>query len=221
MTVLPYSRSNPSPRHQQLAAYYATMHAEGHAFVTPNGEQWVTPDAAFRGRELLTHTAEIKTLIERFGAKSILDYGSGKGEQYASHVSVNGQTFTSPADYWGTDPVTLFEPAIPAFSVLPEGQFDGVVTTDVLEHLSRADVPWIVEEMFEKARHFVFANVACYPAGARLPSGENAHEIVASGNWWNGVFETVSARYPAVSYVLLASDGYNRGGTRFVGGGRT
>jgi hypothetical protein len=61
------------------------------------------------------------------------------------------------------------------FSALPEGRFDGVVCTDVLEHCPEEDLPWIVGELFGYARLFVFANVACYPAAKKLPNGENAH----------------------------------------------
>ena len=42
----------------------------------------------------------------------------------------------------------------------PTGQFDGVISTDVLEHCPEPDLPWILDEMFGAARKFIFANIA-------------------------------------------------------------
>ena len=48
----------------------------------------------------------------------------------------------------GVESVTLYDPAYPLYSVLPEETFDGVISTDVGGALSEEDIPWIVDEIF-------------------------------------------------------------------------
>ena len=77
MTQAPsYSRLNPSPRFRVLVEMYETMHREGEA---AHGK---TPDQTFDGRSLSPHTLTIRDLIGKAGAKTLLDYGAGKGALY-------------------------------------------------------------------------------------------------------------------------------------------
>ena len=87
-------------------------------------------------------------------------------------------------DYWGIDYVHCYDPSYAKYSTLPLGPFDGVICTDVLEHCPEDDLPWIVTEIFAYAENFVYANVACYPAMKRFPTGENAHCTVRAPEWW-------------------------------------
>ena len=175
-----YSRSAPSPRYTELLEQYKNVHANGIA------EQGISSDAAFAGQSLEPHLISIAELCRTTGAKTVLDYGSGKGSRYAMRdlTLPNGETVQSVQAYWGVDAITCFDPAYPAFSTLPEGMFDGVVCTDVLEHVPEQDVDWILAEIFGYARLFVFAVVASYPAKKVLPNGENAHCTVKSAEWW-------------------------------------
>ncbi len=93
-----------------------------------------------------------------------------------------------------------YDPGYPPYAALPEGKFDGVISTDVLEHCPEEDMPWIVAELFACATRFVFANVACFPARKRLPNGQNAHCTVRPLKWWRELIEKVAARHPAALY---------------------
>jgi FkbM family methyltransferase len=88
------------------------------------------------------------------------------------------------AEYWDVDEVQCYDPGYAPHSARPEGRFDGVICTDVLEHCPEEDVPWILEEIFGYAGRFVYLNVACYPARKTLPNGENAHITVRPPEWW-------------------------------------
>lgn len=108
------------------------------------------------------HAARIKAMIDRIGAKSILDYGSGKGIQYAG-AAHDGKRLE---DYWGV-PVFKFDPAVPpnwresrigrvkfadmphdikVHTVLPEdGEWDMLVCTHVLGCIPVVDLEgWVV-----------------------------------------------------------------------------
>jgi len=194
-----YSRATPSPRYRELLAQYMQMHVRGEQF------QHIPPEQTFAGQSLPRHAQSIKLLIDTYGARTILDYGSGKGQQYQPiHVKLDdGREFPSIPAYWDVDKITCYDPGFAPHSKLPEGTFDGVVSTDVLEHCPEDDLPWIVEELFGYARKFVFANVACYPAMKRLSNGENAHCTIRPTAWWESLIKDVAARHPNVRYKIL------------------
>ena len=187
-----YSRLNPSPRYLELVESYRTLHEKGETFLG------IPPADTFPGSSLAQQVERIKRLIERTKALTILDYGSGKGRQYDPQPfkDKSGKRWDSIIDYWDIDEVVCFDPCYAPFSRIPRGRFDGVISTDVLEHCPEEDVPWIIAELFRYADKFVFANVACYPARKRLPSGENAHCTIRPVAWWRARFETAAAAYP-------------------------
>jgi hypothetical protein len=165
----------------------------------------LAPAETFSGVSLLPHVRRIKDLIARSGAQTLLDYGCGKGRLYEpQRLEIPGEgVFDSVIEYWDIDEVCCYDPCYDRYSALPQGQFDGVISTDVLEHCLEDDIPWIVDEMFSYARSFLFANIACYPALATLPNGENAHATVRPVAWWQDVFSKAGAAYPDVMWKTL------------------
>jgi hypothetical protein len=104
--------------------------------------------------------------------------------------------------FWGIDELCCYDPAYAPFNVLPDKKFDGVISTDVLEHCPEEDIPWILDEMFGYATRFVFANVACYPAKKRLPNGENAHCTIRTPEWWGRILLDVAARHSGIHWEV-------------------
>ncbi len=193
-----FSRENPSPRFKALQALYRQMHAEGAR------HHGLPPEKTFPGKSLYAHVKPIRQLILATGARSILDYGAGKGLQYKPQkVKVDG-TYVADgiAEYWDVDEVRCYDPGHAPFAQLPKGSFDGVICTDVLEHCAEEDLPWIVAELFGYARRFVYANVACFAARKMLPNGDNAHVTVRPPQWWRDLFETCAAAHPALTWEL-------------------
>ena len=194
VTNAPFTRDHPSPRYRELVSLYRQMHE--------HGEQFLGAPAAetFPGLSLDAQIARIKALIACTGAQTILDYGCGKGMQYRPRMITdrNGGRWLSVVDYWNINEVACYDPAYEPYSRLPEGKFDGVISTDVLEHCPEQDVPWIIDEIFGYATRFVFANVACYPARKRLPDGENAHCTIKPAEWWEQLFRQSGARHPGI-----------------------
>jgi hypothetical protein len=109
------------------------------------------------------------------------------------------------SDYWGLTGVHLYDPCYQPYAKLPTTVFDGVISTDMLEHCGEEDIPWIIDEIFSFAKKFVFANVACYPAKKTLPNGENAHCTIKDAKWWNDVICTVGDKHPHVMWEVVLS----------------
>lgn len=196
-----HSRSNPSPRYTSLVAMYREMHFEGEKFLG------IPPEKTFPGQSLPPHAGRIKSYIDKYGAKTLLDYGCGKGVQYQpAQVKVSdGRVFNSIPEFWGVT-VALYDPAYTPFSTLPTGKYEAVISTDVLEHCPEDDVDWIVDEIFGYATKFVYANVACYPASKRLPNGENAHTTIKPLEYWQAAFQKAAAKHGNLPWVLVIDE---------------
>jgi len=191
-----YSRQNPSLRYVELLGYYREMHEKGAV------DQNIPPEQTFDGRSLPAHASNIQSIINVLGSRTILDYGSGKGRQYEAMTveTPDGRKFPDIRSFWGVESIACYDPGYEPFSTLPEGKFDGVVSTDVLEHCPKDDIPWLVEEMFGFATEFAYINVACYPAAKTLPNGENAHCTIESPEWWLEIFENEVRRVPGLRF---------------------
>jgi hypothetical protein len=192
-----FSRSAPSPRYRRLLQQYELMHLQGEKFLG------IPPERTFPGESLPKQASPIKRLIRLTGAKTILDYGAGKGQQYLPlRIADEEERIEYPdiRSFWGVQEIRCYDPGYQPFNALPSGKFDGVVCTDVLEHCPEEDIPWILDELFAFADKFVYANVACFPARKRLPSGGNAHCTIKPVRWWEEQLERPARARAQVRY---------------------
>jgi hypothetical protein len=153
------------------AAIYREMHAEALA--------------RFAGLSIMPHVAEIGRLIRDTGSRSLLDYGCGKGRQYADK---------RVHEHWRVPVPTLFDVGVAEFSGRPKGRFDGVICTDVMEHIAPEDVPAVLRDVMGFADRFVFFSIALRAAHKQLPDGRNAHLTIWPSKRWKAEIE--AARPP-------------------------
>ncbi|MDA0341833.1 MAG: class I SAM-dependent methyltransferase [Proteobacteria bacterium] len=198
-----FSRENPTPHYRKLIEFYQQLHHTGGLFQGHQGADDVVsipPENMFEGGGLLDFALPIKTISQRNGARSILDYGSGKGLQYdKGRAMLDGQP-VDVRDYWGVDQIHVFDPGLSEKATPVTA--DGVISTDVLEHCFHADIPWIIEEMFALAGKFVWCNIDCFSARKLLPNGENVHITVREPAYWQGVFEATGNRYRSIDWEI-------------------
>lgn len=144
-----------------LIEQYRIMHAD--------------PEAAhFPGRSCLPYAWEINRMVREFRCRTLLDYGCGRGLQYSEE---------RVQDWWGVMP-TLYDPAVPEFAAKPSGPFDGVLCTDVLEHIFEDDLRATLTEIYGLARYAVFFSICCRAARRSLPNGMNCHVTIRREAWW-------------------------------------
>lgn len=166
----------------ELVARYAEMAAGG---------------ANLRGMSTLVHEEAIGELIRKTGARTILDYGCGAGDQYR---------VARLHERWGVGLPWLYDPAFPELAAKPAPElfrFDGVICNDVLEHVDELHVGALIAELFDYAERFVFASVCCREAKKIWPDGTNLHVCVRPMLWWRKRFE--KARRKGVRLVLVES----------------
>ena len=129
----------------------------------------------FFGYSLLPSKNKIYDIVKETSSETILDYGSGKGHQY-SKLKIDL--------YWGVE-VDCYDPGYEPFFQLPNKTYDGVVCTEVLEHVPIEEVDQVLTEIFERATRFVYLSIATYPAGKTFPDGTNVHVTIESKEWWH------------------------------------
>ena len=56
----------------------------------------------------------------------------------------------------------------------------------------------------------VILNIACYPANALLPNGENAHITVRDSFWWKAQVDNFALKYPNVYIQLITSHDWRK-----------
>lgn len=152
--------------------------------LTPIYRELADKGANFWGHNIVQHERMIHKMIARTGSRTLLDYGCGRGDPWASGWAAK----------LGVDSVALYDPAFPQHDKLPEGTFDGVLCSDVLEHVPKDEVTALIAMLFNKAECFVWASVCCRPAKKRLPDGTNMHVTVAPVSWWDSLFHAEQER---------------------------
>jgi len=151
----------------------------------------------FHGLSILQHKAQIGKLIVRHGARKVLDFGCGRGDAYKSPHKVHRDWNLK---WWD---VTLYDPSFPTHDEKPGGKFDGVLCSDVLEHVEEADVDAFIEDLFTRASKFVWASVCCRPAKKCFPGTEtNLHVTIHPVEWWDQKFADAAEKH-AVAYYLV------------------
>jgi hypothetical protein len=132
----------------------------------------------FHGLSIVQHKDGIKVLIQKHKAFSLLDYGCGRGDAYwIPHTLHRG---------WGVPRPYLYDPSFEGHDhpPLPGHQFDGVLCSDVLEHIPEDDVDEFVRTLFGYAKKFVWASVCCRAAKKTFPDGTNLHVTIKPPIWW-------------------------------------
>ena len=147
----------------------------------------------FDGQSLAPHAQRIGQLLRETHSKTALDFGCGKGLQYQQHR-------LHEVHDWGLMP-SLYDPGVKAFAVLPDGPFDAVICTDVLEHIPALFINETLHKIFSRSTRMVYLNISIRLAVKKLPNGENAHCTVKQPEWWmNFVLKHAKGQFVEVSF---------------------
>lgn len=126
----------------------------------------------FNGDSLTMHIPEIKKLIRKYDCKTILDYGCGKAKAHKKEKLGD---------------VTLYDPYYEPYSKPPQGTFDMVICTDVLEHVPYSDIVRVIKELISLTNKVLFLVISTKPAKKKFSNGENVHLTVKPEIWWNAI----------------------------------
>jgi len=189
-----------SQKSLDLISMYKTIADEGY-----DRTDETRVNVAFSDFELRAYRQEIHSIFEQFSIKNILDYGCGGSDWNFENFDIESQK--SAVEYFNLEHAYRYEPAR---NIDERQKVDAVISFDVLEHIFISDIPTVLREMFSYTNKLLLINVACYPAAAKLPNGENAHISVRDPLWWKGVLDTISLEFPEVYVCLICSPAWQK-----------
>ena len=185
-----------SNKGEQLIKMYKAMTKDG--YMRSDGVAR-KPEDVFSDFESRYYRSSIKEQFIKYNIKTILDYGCGGSDWTSRNFSKNGD---SAQEFYNLDQCLRYEPAR---DLDEREQVDCVLNFDVLEHVYIADVNTTLNDIFSYAKKLVILNIACYPALAKLPNGENAHITNRHPYWWKAQIDNFALKYPDVYIQLLTS----------------
>ena len=129
------------------------------------GREFQVSNKSWAGYDVVKYQKLIKDLVDRYNAKTILDYGCGKGQQYQEPLPYGmmpGEHI--PEDQWQTfdqylgASVYCYDPCVEKFKTPPppSAKFDAVICTQVLNSIPDDDMPWVRNILEQHATKFCF-----------------------------------------------------------------
>jgi hypothetical protein len=170
--------------------------------LVPLYREMAADERTFLGFSILQHAKAIGTALKLVNAKTVLDYGCGRGDAYHGEYKLFKQ--------WGIkwSDLVLYDPAFPQHARKPERRFDAVICSDVLEHIPEEEVDRFVADLFNHARKLVWASVCCRRAKKTFPGTDtNLHVTIKPLEWWDAKFVEAAAIFAPldIQYVLEES----------------
>jgi len=132
------------------------------------GREFQENNKNWSGYDVVKYQYCIKDLVEQYNAKTILDYGCGKGLQYKEQLPYGVHAGVElPQEQWKTFDEYLdvivykYDPCVPEHSTLPPAgtKFDGVICTQVLSSIPDNDMTWVRKLLESYADKFCFIGV--------------------------------------------------------------
>lgn len=165
-----------------------------------------TETKKFTGRRVFRNYPTLLTICEEFKPKTLLDYGCGKGEQYALRdIQLHNFVIPSMREGLGVEYIFGFDPCVDKFSAKPVGMFDGVMVNDVLEYVAIADLAATLAEIFQHADKFVFLTATTKRPNKAISLVEE-HWQRSEALWLEYIVAAASA-CPKVTWFAKISDG--------------
>jgi hypothetical protein len=136
----------------------------------------------FPGFSISKHVARVAELVQQCQPSRILDYGSGKGFQYLVR---------RVHEKWGGMLPYCYDVGVRQLSTKPEGKFEFIICTDVMEHIEEQDLHEVISDILNSSATVctAFFSISTVPARKEFPDGRNLHVTVRPKEWWEAVFK--------------------------------
>ena len=139
-------KTNFSKEYFETIVLYKKLHAEG--------TKKLSPEQTFAGHSLIPWGRKIKQIIDITKSNSITDFGCGKALGHIHKIKINNNIYQNLADYWNIEFVQLYDPGFKEFENFPTEKTDGIICTDVIEHIPSNDIQLFIEQLYSISKKF-------------------------------------------------------------------
>ena len=188
------NNSNFTQEYYDTIVLYKKLHSDG--------TKKLKPHQTFAGHSLMPWAQSIKKIIEETSSKSITDFGCGKALGHIHKVKINETTYQNLAHYWSIDFVQLYDPGVEDFKEFPKEKTDGIICTDVIEHIPTPDINFFIDQLYSLSNKFIFVVIATIPASKYFDDGRNIHLTIKKEEEWQLIFNKYKNKYPHITTYL-------------------
>jgi methyltransferase family protein len=121
------------------------------------------------GKTASRYIAQVRDIARKFGVRTLLDYGCGKGVVRRSLM--------------GEFEIRGYDPAITGLDQVPTPA-EMIVCIDVLEHVEPDCLNSVLAHIAGLMQRIGLITIATQASSKRLPDGTNCHRIVEDCEWW-------------------------------------
>ena len=134
------------------------MFSDAYYKIVENGKRYHGSTKSWHGLHSIRYAKKIKALVEKHDAKSLLDYGCGKGYQYTKDVEWEPGVATTLDKYLGVNQVAKFDPCWPEFETYPslDKKYDGVILIQCLGFIPDDDLIVLKEHLEKLSTKFCY-----------------------------------------------------------------
>tara|TARA_A200000113_G_C8797587_1_gene333000 strand:+ start:384 stop:959 length:576 start_codon:yes stop_codon:yes gene_type:complete len=162
--------------------------------------------STFLGYSLTKWILKIQEIIKTNNCNSLLDFGCGKAFLYKNKFKIGDKEFTNLSDFWNLKNIYLYDPGLEEYSDYPKGKYDGIICTDVVEHIPEDDVLNFIDELFKLSNKFIFVVIATMPASKYFDDGKNIHLALKDQEEWKKIFLEFKKKYPNINQYIYFNE---------------
>ena len=162
--------------------------------------------STFLGYSLTKWILKIQEIIKTNNCNSLLDFGCGKAFLYKNKFKIGDKEFTNLSDFWNLQNIYLYDPGLEEYSDYPKGKYDGIICTDVVEHIPENDILNFIDELFKLSNKFIFVVIATMPASKYFDDGKNIHLSLKDQEEWKKIFLEFKKKYPNINQYIYFNE---------------
>ena len=162
--------------------------------------------STFLGYSLTKWILKIQEIIKTNDCNSLLDFGCGKAFLYKNKFKIGDKEFTNLSDFWNLQNIYLYDPGLEEYSDYPKGKYDGIICTDVVEHIPENDILNFIDELFKLSNKFIFVVIATMPASKYFDDGKNIHLSLKDQEEWKKIFLEFKKKYPNINQYIYFNE---------------
>jgi len=162
--------------------------------------------STFLGYSLTKWILKIQEIIKTNNCNSLLDFGCGKAFLYKNKFKIGDKEFSNLSDFWNLKNIYLYDPGLEEYSDYPKGKYDGIICTDVVEHIPEDDVLNFIDELFKLSNKFIFVVIATMPASKYFDDGKNIHLSLKDQEEWKKIFLEFKKKYPNINQYIYFNE---------------